>query len=82
MADQFIDLDFSESLEYEAQRMDWRRSLSDIHCRELASDYIRGRVDDCTTDAFREFEARWGKHIRGNGVQRKPSKKTKAKRHR
>lgn len=63
---------------YDEQRLTWRHQLSEVDCRSLASEYIRGIIDECTTDAFKEFEKRYGTYIKGQTAN--PSKaKTKGK---
>lgn len=46
---------------YDEQRIAWRKSLPELIVRELASDYMRGRQDECTYDAYLEYERRFGK---------------------
>ena len=57
----------------------WRRGLSEVVVRSLASDYLRGIIEPCTTDAFQEYEYRWGPHEKGPQRISKP-KKARAKR--
>jgi len=49
----------------EQARMQWRKELTDTDVRALASDYLRGVEDECTEDAFKEYELRFGKYIKG-----------------
>jgi len=55
--------------------LEWRRSLDDMTVRSMAADYLRGETDACNTDAFREYEHRFGKVTKS---QRKHGKKSKA----
>lgn len=48
--------------QYEEARLQWRRSLPDNLVRSLAADFLRDIVDECTLDAFEEYEHRFGKH--------------------
>lgn len=56
-------------LEYELARLEWRRSLSDLLVRSLAADFLRDIVDECTLDAFEEYEHRFGKHASTNKAE-------------
>lgn len=59
-------------------RMQWRYRLSDTEVRELASEYLRGMVDECTTDAFAEYERRFGKHVKGASARSNQTKKRRS----
>lgn len=37
---------------------DWASSLSEVNLRALASDYMRGIIDESTEDAYNEFRLR------------------------
>jgi hypothetical protein len=67
---------------YDDQRIIWRQSLAEDVLRSLASDYLRGMVDESTADAFREYEHRWGPHVKGNRGLSKKSKKSRKSRYR
>lgn len=56
-------------------RLAWQRGLTEKDCRELASEYLRGRIDDSTTDAFEEFERRYGKQTTVSGHANKAPRK-------
>lgn len=62
------------------ERMLWRRSLPDDILRSLASDFLRGLVDECNADAFAEFEYRYGAHVKGAKRIAHDSKAAKRKR--
>lgn len=53
-------------VDYEVERWIWRRSLSDENVRAMAADYLRGMIDECNSDAFQEYELRWGPHSKHN----------------
>jgi hypothetical protein len=55
--------------------LEWRHSLDDMTVRSMAADYLRGDRDACNTDAFHEYEHRFGKVTKS---QRKHGKKSKA----
>lgn len=52
----------SEGPSYEELCLEWRRSLPEAIVRSLAADYLRGIIEPCTTDAFAEYEYRFGRH--------------------
>lgn len=68
----------ARSQQYEDARLKWRKDLPDVLVRELASEYLRGMVDECTTDAFHEYESRWGVHTVQKG-KNKGEKRLKRK---
>lgn len=57
------------------ERMIWCKSLKEVELRSLASDYLMGRIDETTSDAFIEFELRFGPYVKGDNT---PSKSKKA----
>jgi hypothetical protein len=63
--------------DYEYQCLEWRRSLSEENLRHLTSDFLMGRRDAATADAFAEYEDRYGPLDRNRGL---PSKNKKTKR--
>lgn len=50
---------------YQEDRERWRASLTDTDVRALAYEYKQGKVDDCTTDAWAEYEYRFGDRANG-----------------
>ena len=40
------------------QRIIWARSLREVELRSLASDFLRGIKDECTEDAYNEYQRR------------------------
>ncbi len=65
----------ASSPSYEAQRLAWRRSLTDADVRALAYEYKVGNYDECSTDAWAEYQDRFGD--RANGPQQEFTKKTR-----
>lgn len=61
------------STSYAEQRLAWRKSLTDNLVRDLAYDYKIGRTDDCSVDAWAEFQERFGD--RASGPQQEFTKK-------
>lgn len=64
-------------MEHDEQRMAWRRAQPEHVIRSLASDYLRGSVDECTTDAYHEYQDRFGKKPNKAG---RPNTKTSGRR--
>ena len=62
---------------YDALRLKWRKGLPEVLVRSLAVDYLRGIVDESTTDAFEEYQARWGSNTRLRGQRKKSKKQSK-----
>lgn len=52
----------SDSDDDAVRRLAWRQSLPEWLVRSLASDYLRGQVDECNHDAYLEYEHRYGSH--------------------
>lgn len=63
------------SSEYELARVEWARRLSETNLRSLTADYLQGRRDECTTDAYNEFERR--KSLGLLGMNKSPGKSLK-----
>lgn len=66
-------------LSLEDQRLEWRKAQNEATIRSLASEYLRGIIDDCTTDAYLEYEQRFGPHTKGNKTTIKRPRKSKRK---
>ena len=39
-------------------RLAWARALREVELRSLASDFLRGIKDECTEDAYNEYQRR------------------------
>lgn len=50
-------------------RLEWRRSLSDIDVRALAYEYKTGNLDQCSQDAWAEYQHRFGDPDTGRKLQ-------------
>ena len=50
----------ASDVEYAVRRLEWRQSLSDVDVRALAYEYRIGAIDDCTEDAWKEYQHRFG----------------------
>jgi len=61
-------------------RLAWRASLSDQDVRAMAADYWRGDRDQCSIDAWEEYQHRWPKELehKSPGKVRKGRKGRKA----
>lgn len=66
-------------LSIDEQRLRWRASLSEVEVRSLASDYLRGMVDECNADAYLEFVHRFGAHTKNVAKPKGKSKKARRK---
>lgn len=49
------------TMTYDELRIFWREKQPDDIIRSLAYDYARGLIDECTSDAYEEYQLRWGK---------------------
>lgn len=58
---------------YMAERLAWRKSLTDTDVRALAYEYKVGNYDECSTDAWAEYQERFGD--RANGPQKEFTQK-------
>jgi len=65
-------------LSYDELRIEWCRSLNDMTIRDFAADYLRGIVTEDTTDAFAEYERRFGKYVKGQSAAPRKAKKRRS----
>lgn len=65
-------------LQHSLTILEWRHSLDDMTVRSMAADYLRGEQDPCNTDAFHEYEHRFGKVSKAQARRRKHSNTHKA----
>ena len=70
----------AEDIAMTIARLEWRKSLSDTDVRALAYEYKTGNLDECSRDAWAEYQLRFGdpetgRDLRGPSVEfpKKPS---------
>lgn len=68
--------------EYMMDRMIWARSLNDTDVRAMAADYLRGQNDECSTDAYQEYQRRFGEHSKQAVAQNRSKRAERASRQR
>lgn len=54
-----------DPLAYELERAEWRAKQTDLDIRGLAYEWRIGNIDDCTEDAWIEYQVRFGEGASG-----------------
>jgi hypothetical protein len=55
--------------QYQIDRKIWARSLNDNDVRAMAADYMRGLKDECSIDAYEEYQRRFGEVTKQTAAQ-------------
>jgi len=62
------------------QRIKWRRGLSELDLRALATDHLMGRCDESTADAYEEYLLRYPENTSTKSQASRKSKRARTAR--